>query len=98
MNPFLQMGIDSQTLCLHLKKRRVLTQNTDHQNKIYALETASKTLGKVIAQSLGRAIATSQTEENREARNVVLTHSTQLAITLSKFVRKELELVVINCA
>lgn len=82
------MGVDSQVLCIHLKRRRVLIKDVQHEKRITVIETGSQLLGNVIAHSLRNSVTIFNKNHNK--RPAIFTRSTQLAIILKKFTKQEI--------
>uniref|UniRef100_A0A914IC01 PH domain-containing protein n=1 Tax=Globodera rostochiensis TaxID=31243 RepID=A0A914IC01_GLORO len=68
----LTVGIDAQTLCFHSKRRKFrVSPHSGHEQRLLAVETGSRRLGKTIAHCVRRAVEQQQrvwTEQRQRRR------------------------------
>uniref|UniRef100_A0A914BZP1 PH domain-containing protein n=1 Tax=Acrobeloides nanus TaxID=290746 RepID=A0A914BZP1_9BILA len=80
------VGVDAQVICIHPKKRSRFLLSSENESRILAIETASQLLGRAILQAIRTAF------NSMETPLAILTHQTEHAVILQRFVREELNL------
>lgn len=96
---YISIGIDAQVFCIHLKKNKhkiLKKQKNDncqsHQDRrLFAIDSGSKQLTKVIIKTLKQCFLS----YNKQSIFFnVFTHSTQLSMVIKKLLQKEIPSVV----
>lgn len=87
---YLTMGVDAQSVTIHTKSTKFETATSDHEQRQFAVETASQKLGQCIVANLQRAI---KKFTRKHTQVQVVSGTTLYSIILRNFVRRELGLV-----